>query len=391
LDRFQAGGFVLIPTPLISSKTILAPAIRWPGPALAAGAEAPPAAVWSSPRIETVSIWAAAKVLHPVESRGWRRGRAKFIARAALHPGLTRTWLNRLAQAPEQALWHARPRLAGKLQRPYAHRDWNAAARLAALESHYEALGSLVSAAALDRIYAAGLGLVRIEAAGTARNVRIRLFYSDQFEKEGELTLAVADEATGLELATLTFCVVGTGTERSIWIGGLQANPAPQTRFLINEVSKEMHGLRPKALALWALRQLAQAWEIDRIRAVSDAQHIYQHRHKRRAFAASYDEFWSESGGQRGPDGWELPLETPERPAAEIKPSRRKAYARRYAMLAELAPVLRQSVAALANESPVQPTPFSYIPARASKVSETPAAALPAEAAQACPAELISR
>jgi uncharacterized protein VirK/YbjX len=321
-----------------------------------------------TPAAAPVSVCAAAAVLHPAETRGWMRGRAKFIARAVLQPVLTRAWLDRLGQAPERSIWQARPRLAGKLQRPFVHRDWNAAARLAALETHYDVLGSLVAAGALDRIYRSGMTLVRIEASGSGRIVDLRVAYTDQFEKEGELTLAVVDAATALELATLTFCIAGAGGERSIWIGGLQANPAAATRVLINDVSKEMHGLRPKALALWALRQLARTWEIDRLQAVADEHHIYRHRHKRRAFSASYDQFWSESGGVRQAQGWELPLETAERPAAELKASRRKAHARRYAMLAELAPRFTQAVEQLAADHPAAAGTFSYTPARAAKL-----------------------
>jgi uncharacterized protein VirK/YbjX len=245
-------------------------------------------------------------------------------------------------------------------------------------------LGSVVGADGLDRIYRGGLTVIRIEAAGSGRIVDLRLVYADQFEKEGELTLTVVDAAAGLELATLTFCIAGTGGERAIWIGGLQANPAAQTRVLINEVAKEMHGLRPKALALWALRQLARTWQIDRIQAVADEHHIYRHRHKRRSFSASYDQFWSESDGVRQAQGWELPLETSERPAAELKASRRKAHARRYAMLAELAPLFTQAVEQLAAEHPAPTSTFTYTPARVAKVSET------AEATQAPEAELVA-
>jgi uncharacterized protein VirK/YbjX len=320
------------------------------------------------------------------------------VVRAALQPAATRAWLDRLSQTPERSIWRVRPRLASKLQRPYVHCDWTAAVRLAALETHYEALTSLVAGGSLERIYRGGLTLVRIEAAGSGRVVELRLAYTDQFEKEGELTLAVVEAASALELATLTFCIAGAGSERSIWIGGLQANPAAQTRVLINEVAKEMHGLRPKALALWALRQLARTWEIARIQAVADEHHIYRHRHKRRSFSASYDQFWSESGGVRQAQGWELPLETAERPAAELKASRRKAHARRYAMLADLSSAFNLAVEQLAAEHPAAAGTLAYTPARAPKTSDAPdaadgqkrEAALPDAAAQASEAELIT-
>jgi len=343
--------------------------MRWPRSGTL-GAEVALDRLWLPAPAAPVSILEAARTLHPANARKAWRGRAKFIVRAALHLGLTRTWLSRLGRHPAGSLWQVRPRLASKLQRPYVHRNWTVADRLTALESHYEVIGSLISGEALDEIYRRGLTLLRLEAVG-GRALQIRLLYADQFEKEGELTLAIVDDQTGLELATLTFCLVEADGNRAIWIGGLQANPALQTRFLINEVAKEMHGLRPKALALWCLRQLAQAWGIDRLRAIADDHHIYRHSHKRRSFAACYDEFWAESCGLRQSDGWELPLDVAERPAEEIKASRRKAHARRYAMLNDLAQTLAHAIATLpVARSATAPT-FTYTPARTSKGTGT--------------------
>ncbi len=363
--------------------------MRWPRSATL-GAEVALDRLWLPSPAAPVSILQAARTLHPAKAPKAWRGRAKFMARAALHLGLTRTWLARLGRHPAGSLWQVRPRLASKLQRPYVHRDWTVAERLTALESHYDVIGSLISGGALDAIYRRGLTLLRLEAAG-GRALQIRLLYADQFEKEGELTLAVVDDQTGLELATLTFCLVEADGNRSIWIGGLQANPALQTRFLINEVTKEMHGLRPKALALWCLRQLAQAWGIDRLRAIADAHHIYRHSHKRRSFAACYDEFWAESCGLRQSDGWELPLDVAERPAEEIKASRRKAHARRYAMLNDLAQTLAHAIATLpVVHSATAPT-FTYAPARTAKASEAPApVAIPTPSAAESRAELTA-
>jgi uncharacterized protein VirK/YbjX len=136
-----------------------------------------------------------------------------------------------------------------------------------------------------------------------------------------------------------------------------------------------MHGLRPKALALWCLQQLAACWQVGRIEAVGDAQHVYRHWSKRLEFAASYDEFWSESDGRRLPGGgWELPLQLKQRTRAELKPSRRKAHERRYAMLDALQPKLIMSVAALAARAvtPEEQVGFDYS-GRETDAGKTPA------------------
>jgi uncharacterized protein len=281
-----------------------------------------------------VTIWGASRRVEAPDRAASLRSRAKFLVRAWARPGLTRFWLSRLTQADVAPLWALRPRLATKLQRPYVSSEWGAAERFAALLGHYDLLPRLLSAGALEVVYAGGLDLVHLHNTATGRTLALRLFYQDQFEKEGELTLAVVDTATELSLAGLTFCLARNEGRPLAIIGGVQANPDPRVRGLIHDVAKELHGLRPKALALWALQQLAVAWDLKELQGVCDAQHIYRHRHKRRAIAASYDEFWRESDGRQLPGGgWTLPLQPRVRSREELKASRRKQHERRYALL----------------------------------------------------------
>jgi uncharacterized protein VirK/YbjX len=296
------------------------------------------------------SLLQAAALGHPRGTPRWPQLRAKFLLRAAWQRRSTRAWLGRLAQPDARALLAARPRLSAKLQRPYVRRDWDVASRLAALTSHYDGLAELFSAGARALVYGDGLTLLRMNAGTAGRSLELKLAYRDQFEKEGELTLLLEDVASGLTLAGTTFGLFREHGERVVWIGGLQASPDPRMRGLIHDVTKELHGMRPKAFVIWCLRQLAPGWEARRIRAIADHDHIYRHWRKRRDFSAVYDEFWAECGGFRLPDlGWELPLVVPPRPREEIKPSRRKAHEQRYALLARLAPELIAGAAAAAR------------------------------------------
>ena len=297
------------------------------------------------------SPWSAGALAFPAGIRGWRRKRAKFLLRSAWHAEATRRWLRRLERTDAHPLWLVRPRLATKLQRPYMRSDWAVDRRLAALISHYDLLRDFFSSPARERLYGEGLPLVRIGVAA-GQGVELRLVYRDQFEKEGELSLVIEDLATGLLLAGLTFCVAEDDGERIAWVGGLQASPDPRARDLIHAATKALHGMRPKAFALWALRQLCAPWQVAAIRAVGDERHVYRHWRKRRAIHARYDEFWSESGGVRRDDAdWDLPLRVAERPRSELKPSRRKAHELRYAMLAELRAELLAANAVLAPEA----------------------------------------
>jgi uncharacterized protein VirK/YbjX len=333
-----------------------------PIPAGAADSLNPPSQE-NQPRHHPFSFWAASARIHRAHAPYGLRKRLKFLVRAWKQPRLTSAWLARLAQADLAPLWMARPRLATKLQRPYVHCEWRVLERFGALMGHYDILPRIFSADVRQAIYCKdGIALIRLANPISDRQLDVRLFYHDQFEKEGELTLSICEVATGLRLASLTFCLAQPAHQRTMIIGGLQASRDPQTQVLIHDVTKEMHGLRPKALALWCLQQLAACWQVSRIEAIDDAHHVWRHWTKRRDFAASYDEFWSESDGRRLPGGgWELPRQLKQRTRAELKPNRRKAHERRYAMLAALQPKLIMSVASLAARTTAEKEQVEFV------------------------------
>lgn len=296
------------------------------------------------------SLWKASRHIEPANGARRLRKRAKFLARALVNPRLTRAWLGQLLQPDVAPLWAARPRLALKLQRPFVSCEWGALERFAALLGHYSRLPQLLSSEVLPAVYGGGIDLIQITNKTTGRRLSLQLLYSDQFEKEGELTLALVDKSQGMLLAALTFVLVQSQGRNVAIIGGLQGGASPGTSTCINETTKEMHGLRPKAFVLWALQQAAVFWHVQAIEAVCDKQHIHRHWRKGMTISASYDEFWSESDGRRLPGGgWELPLQPRIRSREELKPSRRKQHERRYALLGELS---CQLVAALSDLAP---------------------------------------
>ncbi len=282
------------------------------------------------------------------------RRRARFLLRALGQPRLTRAWLARIVQPDIAPLFAARPRLALKIQRPYVSCAWSPSVRFAALTRHYDLLGQLFVPATREAIYRGGLNLIRLAHPQSGGRWDLHLFYHDRFEKEGELTLAIRDVDSGVMLAGITFCLTQNAGERFAIIGGVQAANDPRTRGLIHDTAKAMFGLRPKALLVWCLQQLAEPWRLTQIQAVGDAQHVWRHWRNRLEIAACYDDFWRECDGRKlsGGGSWELPLNYQTRLRAELKPSRRKTYERRYAMLGALRPRLLEALAAQASGRP---------------------------------------
>jgi uncharacterized protein VirK/YbjX len=136
-------------------------------------------------------------------------------------------------------------------------------------------------------------------------------------------------------------------------IGGSQGLPADADKNIIKEVSKILHGLRPKALLLFVAQEIARTWQLDGIRAASNQTHISRHSdyalNRTRRPKLSYDEFWTESGGTRsGDDYYDLPMHFIRRSDAEIKSSKRSLYHKRYQLLDQLSTDIQARLSDLA-------------------------------------------
>ena len=175
-------------------------------------------------------------------------------------------------------------------------------------------------------------------------NFGLRLSCSKQ-EKEGDLVIGLVDIDTAVVLFTLAFSITRFEAEsKEIFIGGLQGNKWANDKELVISLTRRWHGLRPKALLLFALQQLALVWDVPRLRAVSDGMHIYRHWQKRKNVAARYDEWWLDSGGRLADDGiFDLPARFTPRDLSTLNAGKRQTYKRRYLLLAEIAAQISSS------------------------------------------------
>ena len=285
------------------------------------------------------ALWRTARPVHPAPTFSDAFARAKYFIRGAARPGLTAEWFAILGSPGLERLveWH--PHAFSKLQRPYLHRRLDAAGRLAALRSHYRFVAEYLDEQVRAGIFTPQGYLLAALPETRAGRFALRLFYARAFSKEGDLSLSLVDEERERPMVTLTFCVsdFDAGGPREIFIGGLQGHAEDGLRELLVELTRSMHGLRPKALLVCATQRLAQTWGIPAIKAVSGREHIYRHYLKRRHFDADYDEFWTQSNGQRLADGtFLLPAIPLARNVDELPRNKRGMYRQRYAMLARL-------------------------------------------------------
>jgi uncharacterized protein VirK/YbjX len=100
---------------------------------------------------------------------------------------------------------------------------------------------------------------------------------------------------------------------------------------VVRELTRNLHGLRPKCLVLALACALARHWGLTRVLAVGNAAHPL--RNAGRRFVADYDAFWQEQQGRAIGNGWfELPLQPEHRSEAEVPSHHRSAFRKREAL-----------------------------------------------------------
>ena len=331
---------------------------------------APPEAKIGLFDLARLLISTAPKVYYEPEEKRLK-DKIKYRLRGGATPGPTREWFRLLSQPNMAIIPESCPRILSKLQRPYLHRNILLSERLRVLKEHYEFVTRNFTQPAMARIYSSrGSLLTDLPMEGVV-TFSLRLIYANCFEKEGELTIVLVDEATTKILYALSFSVISFRAEpKQMFIGGLQGTKQDNIRELTIEITRKMHGLRPKALLLFVAQHLASLWGMGSLRAVSNEQSIYRDfRLRKKKISADYDEFWIESGGQSGPDGlFNLPIRFEPRPMTDFKANKRPVYRKRYEMLEQIAQRSTAHSAELGSSRPSE----QLQPASASTDCKTP-------------------
>ncbi len=292
-----------------------------------------------------------ARRVHPEAAFSATMARVAYCLRGLLQPQVTRAWFRLLAQPHLAVVSREHPHILSKLQRPYLYRTLPVSGRLKILQAHYGFLAREMTTARLAEIYAGGgycLVALTLEGVG---NFELRLLYADGFSKEGDLTLGLVDCASETVLFSLTFAVsTDTADRRTIFVGGLQGNKRANERERVIAITRGLHGLRPKALLVFALRQVATQWRVNEILAVGNATHIYRHwsfgnRNKQKTVVADYDGFWGECGGMKDGHGlFSIPIHAEPRALSTLKANKRLMYRRRYEILSKFAQQIEQRI-----------------------------------------------
>lgn len=292
------------------------------------------------PPFATITLWTGLGSTAAPSS--WPE-RMKYAMRAAARPLHSRSWFHLLNSEPAVRAHVARqPRTVLKIYRPYHSMALGTRERIELLAAHYR----FISARGLDGLAAQasreeGVELARFPGK-SGRALWLRLRVLGTMEREGELVLQLggADGA----LYSAAFTIGRDGHLPVLHVGCLQGPAGEDALGQVREVTRELHGVRPKNFLFTVLRGLGHALGARQMRLVGNANRVVRCSMRRAKVHADYDQFWIENGARRALDGdYRLSCMPPAAPdLVEIPSKRRAEYRRRHELQAE---VLRMAAA----------------------------------------------
>lgn len=207
--------------------------------------------------------------------------------------------------------------------------------KFAHIISHYSYLSNTFNSKAIESIYSSfdvNLKEFNIEDIG---DLKVKLCYIPDLGKEGELTLLLSLNDEDLYSIAFSFYTEENKTEFIIY--GIQSRSTVDAN-LIKQVTKKMHGIRPRNYLFFILRQICAVLNIDTIKAIRSNYHVANcsHVNKTGKFQANYDQYWQEENGDILDEKfYSLPLVEKRKSMEEIASKKRSMYKKRFALLDE--------------------------------------------------------
>lgn len=309
---------------------------------------------WASSRRAIKELFDTALTVFPPEANRHHVKRARFMFRALRDFSLWRYWQGFLKSSPFGEVARHYARIYEKPFRPYLHKDLTAAECLRVLREHYLFLQRHAPSALVEAMVRNKPFILNEHSLGELEEpLIVNLTYARHMQQEGELTLSLGrrDSVDTLHdhrwITALTFVVQYGASGWEMLVGGIQGGHSEYSKEDMKLATHVFHGMRPKHLLLYLLREIAAAWGVSRIYAISDEAHCYMLRRYRGRIEikSSYVELWKDVGGRPAANGfYALPLKRGLRSLEDVPSRKRAQYRRRYALLDRIDAEIREKL-----------------------------------------------
>lgn len=220
----------------------------------------------------------------------------RFIFRTLVYFSSSRQWFEYLHGSSLKNFVAGKPDFLDICHRPFYDLRLSSRQRVWLLIQHYTFICAYFEEPIVYRVMTADSELVLAKLVGkSGGEYVIRLAHKGQFDKEGCISLQFVQ--ADAVLLTLTFSIISAEAISILKIGGIQGGI--NSRDVLRAATHDLHNLQPRLLLIRAARELAQAFNIEKIEGVHQNNHIYQStRYKRKKEVnIDYDELWLAAGG----------------------------------------------------------------------------------------------
>ena len=179
----------------------------------------------------------------------------------------------------------------------------------------------------------------------TGQTAHLSLGYSPQFNKEGSLLLGL--HVQGIRVVSLVFSVHMNGAEGScIYLGCIQSVNV-NTREVVKQATKALHGIQPRILLLEVVQLMAEIFQMDRIEGIHQQNHPYANTKKQKDIRINLNEIWEMMGGQLNTQGnYDIPAQLVLKPLEEYKSNKRSEYKQRHLIIENIKSELQKTLSA---------------------------------------------
>ena len=302
--------------------------------------------IFQSPFFSVIhDSWQLASQAFADESKSYRRKQKwKCLVHALANPRFASEWFNLLKSSDFNIVFSNRKQLYIKPFRVYMSIRWSKKQKVKVILETYRYIQNK-GKVFLQVITQNRLDLVQFNLNDTIEGV-LTLGYDYKYRKEGELVLSFICEPLGGVIAAAAFSFEEVSPSRWICRIGCVQGHQKNDSYPAKTAQKLLHGLRPKALVVFAIQEFARQLGMEAVYGASDSIQAYRRKHAINiplihGIPFNYNALWEESGGRLLNDGWyELPLTAVRKEPKEIKTSKRALYQRRYHLLDNLSSMI---------------------------------------------------
>ena len=267
----------------------------------------------------------------------------RWALAAAARPEAALDWFAHLQSEDLAPFKAANPILVFKPMRSYLSTRWGLQRRTKVMRETY-AYVLWRGGAAREALLQGNGGGVAIATfpLGELGTGEIHLGFDNTFRKEGEFAVTLAIPGRNARICCLSFALEWQDNGLAMFAGCVQGMQEGEAEIM-KALGKAMHGLRPKALVVFAAQEVARSLGAREMFGAGNTIQVHRRKHLihlawAHDLSFDYDVFWQELGGRPAFDGWfYLPRKAKQRTRDEIKPNKRSLYAKRYALQDDLA------------------------------------------------------